>query len=341
MYNKINIDLKLEKGETMKPFVKYPGGKQKELPLIEKYKPTTIKRFFEPFVGGGSVYLNINVKSSFINDKSNDLISLYRFIKEQNKDFYSYLEELDELWHLVECDNFKSNLIDLRLFKKYQEQSYKLKSKKIMKFESEGLKVSKEDKKAILITSKKTALYMCIRDIYNNEKDNIPLRAAVFYFMREYCYSSMFRFSKTGKFNVPYGGKSYDYKYMTAKIQLMKSAEIQEYFSATEIYNLDFEEFLDEFELCESDFIFLDPPYDSEFSTYDNNSFDKTEQVRLANFLKKTKAKWMLVIKKTDFIYNLYKDFKILTYDMNYLVSFKNRNDREVEHLLITNYEVM
>ena len=48
----------------------------------------------------------------------------------------------------------------------------------------------------------------------------------------------------------------------------------------------------------------------------------------------------MLIIKKTDFIFDLYKDFYIYEYDMNYMVSFKNRNDRDVKHLLITNYEL-
>jgi len=32
------------------------------------------------------------------------------------------------------------------------------------------------------------------------------------------------------------------------------------------------------------------------------------------------------------------KEFKIKTFDKKYLVSFQNRNDKDVEHLLITNY---
>ena len=46
----------------------------------------------------------------------------------------------------------------------------------------------------------------------------------------------------------------------------------------------------------------------TEFSTYAQNDFDKNDQVRLANYLKHTKAKFMLIIKNTDFIYNLYND---------------------------------
>ena len=60
----------------------------------------------------------------------------------------------------------------------------------------------------------------------------------------------------------------------------------------------------------------------------------------LRDCMKNTKAKWMLIIKKTDFIYDLYKEFNIYEYDKNYLVSFKNRNSKDVKHLLITNYEI-
>ena len=51
----------------------------------------------------------------------------------------------------------------------------------------------------------------------------------------------------------------------------------------------------------------------------------------------------MLIIKKTGYIYELYKDngFNIMSFDKKYLVSFMNRNDKKSEHLLITNYNMM
>ena len=49
----------------------------------------------------------------------------------------------------------------------------------------------------------------------------------------------------------------------------------------------------------------------------------------------------MLVIKKTDFIYDLYaEDFNVLSFDKQYTYNICNRNDREVKHLIITNYEL-
>jgi len=325
----------------MKPFIKYPGGKIKEFPLVNKYKPQNISRYFEPFVGGASIFLNINIPYSYINDKSEDLANLYKYVKIQNLSFFNYIKELNRLWMTIETDDIISSyLLSDNSFQKYKHQSLTLKRKKIQALENEGYIVSQNDKQDMILTAKKTALYMCVRDLYNTEKLDSPLHTACFYFLREYCYSSMFRFSKEGRFNVPYGGRSYNYKYMTAKIEQMQSTALIEYFRKTSIYNLDFEIFLNLFDLSPNDFIFLDPPYDSKFSTYDKLQFDKDEQIRLSDFLKRTKAKWMLIIKKTDFIYMLYKDYFIFEYDKNYLVSFKNRNTKEAKHLLITNYNI-
>ena len=113
------------------------------------------------------------------------------------------------------------------------------------------------------------------------------------------------------------------------------------HFKKTKIYNLDFEQFLRTVKPKENDFIFLDPPYDSEFSTYAQNAFTRDDQKRLANYMiNECKAKWMMIIKNTDFIYGLYdkEGINIRTFDKEYVVSFMNRNDKKVTHLLITNY---
>ena len=152
----------------------------------------------------------------------------------------------------------------------------------------------------------------------------------------------MFRYNANGEFNVPYGGISYNRKDFKKKIDYINSEKLINKLSNTKLYCLDFEKFCNKIELTENDFMFLDPPYDTEFSTYAKNDFDKDDQIRLANYLKNTKSKFMLIIKNTDFIYNLYKDkgFNIKTFDKKYLVSFMNRNDKKTEHLLITNYDV-
>lgn len=151
----------------------------------------------------------------------------------------------------------------------------------------------------------------------------------------------MFRYNDDGDFNVPYGGIAYNSKTMKKKLDYYRSKPLLRHFADADIDNKDFEQFLRERDPQENDFIFLDPPYDSEFSTYVQNEFSRKDQRRLAEYLvNECKAHWMMVIKHTDFIYDLYnKDgINIRTFDKEYLVSFMNRNNRKAEHLIITNY---
>jgi DNA adenine methylase len=151
----------------------------------------------------------------------------------------------------------------------------------------------------------------------------------------------MFRYNANGEFNVPYGGISYNHKMMSPKIAYYQSQTLKERFKRTTIFNLDFEDFLTKQPPNERDFVFLDPPYDSEFSTYAKNAFTAEDQRRLADFMiHRCKARWMIVIKYTPFIYSLYDHdgLNIRMFDKKYLVSFMNRNDQKTEHLLITNY---
>jgi DNA adenine methylase len=193
-------------------------------------------------------------------------------------------------------------------------------------------------------TAIKSAVYMNYRYLYNDNSircEKEILHCALFFFIRNYAYSGMFRYSSKGEFNVPYGGIAYNSKLMEKKLSYYKTPALLNHFSNTRIYNMDFEKFLRSVNPSENDFVFLDPPYDSEFSTYAQNAFTRDDQIRLANYMiNDCKAKWMLIIKNTDFIYSLYnkEGINIRTFDKEYLVSFMNRNDKKVTHLLITNY---
>ncbi len=121
----------------------------------------------------------------------------------------------------------------------------------------------------------------------------------------------------------------------------MHSHELHAHLSHTVIENMDFEAFLHHYLLQANDFIFLDPPYDSEFSTYAQHEFSMKDQERLARYLlNDCQAKFMLVIKNTPTIFKLYNQtgLHIRTFDKRYLVSFQDRNDKNAEHLMITNY---
>lgn len=230
---------------------------------------------------------------------------------------------------------------DSNVLLKEVETNLLRKMKRMRQLEMERHPLPDKDKADNIETALKSALYMFYRTLYNRKSDDTKLHCALFFFIRNYAYSGMFRYSGNGLFNVPYGGMAYNSKSLSRKIAYYKSKPLSDRFLNTRIYNLDFEEFLNKVKPTEDDFVFLDPPYDSDFSTYARNEFTKDDQKRLADYLiHNCRAKWMMIIKNTDFIYNLYNipGINITSFDKEYTVSFMNRNDRKVTHLMITNY---
>jgi len=374
-------------GKELEAIIKWPGGKNKELKFIIPHLPKDIDCYYEPFVGGGSVFTAIDAKQYFINDKSDELISLYNYIKQQDDDFLKVLDEIDRIWDLlsnITSSNqtfilkrykmFSNSLIDdvelkrliFNLIENYKndfdvlisrifnfnienfissmQQNVVRKILRMRQIEQSKAMLSDQDILKNVDTSFKGAFYSHLRYLYNNYqsyKVSEAKRIAIFYFIRNYTYSGMFRYNEKGEFNVPYGGIGYNGKKITKKIILFRSLSLRNLMSKTQIFNEDFEDFLNNFDLSEDDFIFLDPPYDSDFSTYAKNTFNKDDQQRLASFLiNDCRAKWMMIIKNTDFIMELYsnQNLTIRSFEKKYMVSFMNRNRKDVQHLMITNY---
>jgi DNA adenine methylase len=192
--------------------------------------------------------------------------------------------------------------------------------------------------------SLKSAFYMHLRHLYNHSAEyglSLGHHSAIFFFIREHAYAAMFRFNSQGEFNVPYGGVSYNRKDITSKIKLMKDSSVRQRLATAVIENMDFFEFLAKHSPARGDFMFVDPPYDSDFSDYDQNAFRKADQFRLAEYLvNQCKAHFMLVIKSTDYVLSLYKDknLTIRSFDKKYMWTIKERNNRDTTHLMITNY---
>ena len=388
-YNQTGLEISnYQASKKLYPILKWAGGKEQELKYIIPRLPENFSNYYEPFVGGGAVYTALQANEYFINDKSEELISLYRSItNEDRKVFFHATEEIIHNWDLLTFVTEKNADFFIKTYKSFSENQItetKLKDilfefilknaeqfngmfSTIFNFNIENfikeIKVNlvrkiKRMKELELLKSKlpdndildnietalKSAFYMHFRHIYNNtEKYNIQsaFKSAIFLFIRNFAYSGMFRYNSNGDFNVPYGGIAYNRKNYSKKIDYLKTKELKSLLENTKIENLDFEDFFNLHKPKKNDFIFLDPPYDSEFSTYAKNEFTRIDQERLANFMiNKCDAKWMMIIKNTDFIFNLYdqKGLNINSFDKKYLVSFMNRNDKDVEHLIITNY---
>ncbi|MGB1450817.1 MAG: DNA adenine methylase [Marinirhabdus sp.] len=388
-YNQFNLSFtNYTRARKLEPLVKWAGGKERELKYIIPNLPGYFEDYYEPFVGGGSVYTAIQARRYFINDKSHELIALYRtIVSGQRAVFFKAINGIVENWAVLGGISVKNQAFFVKMYNEFAngktpkdrlldgidrfilKNSVQLKGlfspyfnlnienflkevkknlvRKVLRMkvlEREKGKLPEKDILDNIEAALKSAFYMHYRHIYNNHKTyglDTALYTAIFLFIRNYTYSGMFRYNARGEFNVPYGGIAYNNKNFGKKIEYLKSAPLRQLLSKTKIVNADFEGFFEQNSPTEKDFIFLDPPYDSEFSTYAQNDFVKPDQKRLAGYLMNDcRAKWMMITKNTDFIASLYTrpNVNISIFEKKYLVSFMNRNNKETEHLLITNY---
>ena len=68
--------------------LKWAGGKKRIIEEIKYNLPLKGKeRLIEPFVGGGSVFLNIDFDEYLLLDVNKDLINLFNILKQSPKDF--------------------------------------------------------------------------------------------------------------------------------------------------------------------------------------------------------------------------------------------------------------
>lgn len=364
--------------EPIPPFLKWPGGKSSELNKISSHAPEEFARYIDPFVGGGSVLFSVNPSiPAAINDICPELTHLYAICKNEDREFELVAGALDLAWTSlsslepalsdasgcfidefsvpnIELDKLINQAVanvvpylaaeDLASFKSILNKDLPTKFERMSKIQSEkGLQLSFEDVKANIEGSIKAGLYMMVRFRYNTARArdiHSVQRDCDFFFLREFAYASMFRFNAKGEFNVPYGGVSYNRKSFGNKVDRLYANELRTRLKKTEVYNLDWKHFLGAVSPTSEDFVFVDPPYDSDFSDYDNKTFDSRNQEELATYLENLTAKVMIVIGDTPLIRDLYGGgpWSILEDEVSYKWTIKSRNERRKKHLTLRNY---
>jgi DNA adenine methylase len=132
--------------------------------------------------------------------------------------------------------------------------------------------------------------------------------ATLFYYLNRTGYNGLCRFNSRGEFNVPFGKyKNIDYaKHATA------FPVLRDIFSAWEFKAGDFADL----QLEASDFVYADPPYDVEFTSYSQGGFSWEDQVRTAQVLAKHRGPVVLANQYTKRIEDLYRG---LHYTIDYL----------------------
>ena len=90
-----------DKTIVLKPFLKWAGGKGQLLKDIRNTYPeglgTNIKKYAEPFVGGGAVFFDVlsayKLDSLYISDINAELINTYRIIRDEKNGLLELLEK--------------------------------------------------------------------------------------------------------------------------------------------------------------------------------------------------------------------------------------------------------
>jgi len=77
----------------VKPFLKWAGGKLRVVDRLEKHFPQG-KRFVEPFLGAGSVALNVDYPKYIVNDTNADLVAVWKALKENELEFVKSCKKL-------------------------------------------------------------------------------------------------------------------------------------------------------------------------------------------------------------------------------------------------------
>lgn len=300
----------VDKNVTLKPFVKWAGGKGQLLSEIRMTYPNglgkTITKYAEPFVGGGAVLFDIlssrHMEKLYISDTNVELINTYKIIRDDVSQLIILLETLQNEYIPMETEERKIYYYDKR-------ERFNL------------LKVN------------------------GDEKENIE-KAALFIFLNKTCFNGLYRVNSKGAFNVPMGA----YKnpcICDCKNLTNISAALQNVTIVCGDYR-ESVDFIDDKTFVYFDPPYRPLTATANFTSYTENVFDDKAQIELAEYvqlLDKKKAKVVVsnsdpknANSNDDFFDNLYKKQKINRVQATRMINSNAAARGKINELLIANY---
>lgn len=296
-------------GKTIKPFLKWAGGKGQLLKEIEKYYPfdsKAITKYAEPFVGGGAVLFDIlskyNLKEVYISDINTELINTYHII----------CDKIDELINLLSLYQSEYVPLEMELRKKY----YIAKRERF-----NFLKVNGDE-------------------TVNTEK------AALMIFLNKTCFNGLFRVNRKGLFNVPMG--AYKNPLICNKENLRAVSEKLKNVNIVCGDYRKSADFVDKHTFVYFDPPYRPLTETANFTAYTEDSFNDDEQIALAHFVDKMTDKGAKVLVSNsdpknmnisdDFFDNIYSEYKIKRVEANRMINCKSEARGKIKELLISNF---
>ena len=300
------------KKTTLRSPLFYVGDKYKLIEEIGAYFPDTIERFIEPFVGGGSVFMNTTAKQYCLNDIDCYIIKLHKYLSKASNNeiiFFHNIEKIIKKYGL--SYSYKEDIIPLELKQQY--------------------------KKTYFAKYNKVAYEKMRMDFNNSKEEDI----ATLYLLLIYGFNRMLRFNKKGLFNLPVGNVDFN-----SNVVIALKNYFQEIKNKQPIwYNLDYKSFLKEIAPTNNDFIYLDPPYlitSSEYNKLWSNN-DEIELLKLLDGFNEKNIKFAISNvthykdKENNIFIDWAKKYKTHPIKSNY-ISYHDNSIKQFNEVLITNY---
>lgn len=285
----------------------YVGDKRKLISQIMTYFPNHIDRLIEPFVGGGSVFMNVDADGFLLNDLNYIVIQIHSMLS-------SYCDRKDDFFREV-----------FSLINKYG-------------LTSRFLGIPQEHGKSSDCKDVNREAYNRMKIDFNSggKKDIMLL-----YLLIIYGFNHMIRFNKKGDFNLPVGNLDFNENVYNALNDYFAQTETKQ----PQWYSQDYSAFLAEIDFRKDDLVYLDPPYLISSSEY-NKMWNEECERNLIKEMDRLDAMGVRFAvsnaityrgKKNDIFGDWAKKYNIHPISSNY-ISYWDNSRKESGEVLVTNY---
>ncbi len=305
--DKRTVRYEKSKSVTLKPFVKWVGGKSQLVEQIEKMLPTdgkkVLTKYAEPMVGGGALFFSVLSKYDFeelyISDINAELINAYQAVKNDVNNLIAKLNEMQMLFLPMDENGRKYFYYTVR-----------------ERFNSTAL-----------------------------TEETATEKAAQFIFLNKTCFNGLYRVNRKGQFNVPMGAYKNPTICDDENLRNIHEA-LQNVTIVCGDYSLS-KSFIDKDTFVYLDPPYRPISETSAFTAYNTDAFDDNEQIRLAKFIDEINlsgAKIVLsnsdpknVNEDDNFFDDLYKNYKINRVEASRAINSKGDKRGKINELLICN----
>lgn len=285
----------------------YVGDKRKLISQIMTYFPNHIDRLIEPFVGGGSVFMNVDADGFLLNDLNYIVIQIHSMLS-------SYCDRKDDFFREV-----------FSLINKYG-------------LTSRFLGIPQEHCKSSDCKDVNREAYNRMKIDFNSggKKDIMLL-----YLLIIYGFNHMIRFNKKGEFNLPVGNLDFNENVYNALNDYFAQTETKQ----PQWHSQDYSAFLAEIDFRKDDLVYLDPPYLISSSEYNKMWNEECERnlIREMDRLDAMGVRFAVSNaityrgKKNDIFGDWAKKYNIHPISSNY-ISYWDNSRKESGEVLVTNY---